>query len=552
VEDVAARGLGFGDGSTPMFSIASLNLGRSNQFAQVIEATADDKSFAFEDTGLWGNSDRDFNDVVFQIKGAVGSSLTLESTVAPGKDWRTSQVGQQVEQFTVEPVDLAGNTISAARRSNLSSFGKTYRGWVGSIDTDDYYSFILGARNQLDLSLDGLTANANIEILDSRNNVIASSNNPGTLTELINATLSAGVYRIRVNSDDRIGASYNLNLSTTSLLDGVTTTGSGRLESLDTRESLPLINVDDFVSGNPTLGSDPRFAGINGQGWSVVVIDSGINLNHPFFGPDSDNNGIADRIVFSMDFSNPNKELLESDGTDNDLDNDGFPDGAANGSAHGTNVSSIVASSDITFSGLVPGANIIHLKVFPDGANPTATNGDVEQALQWVAENAARFNIASVNLSLGSGNVNSPQSDSRGDEFQLLSDLGIIVVVASGNQFFVFDSAQGVNTLSSDPNVLSIGAVFDANVGRQTFDGDRNGTVETIANTTNPDRIAPFSQRSQTLTTVFAPGAPITGAGLDDTPGAANFRSILSGTSMAAPHVAGMAVLTQQGSDAKL
>ena len=32
---------------------------------------------------------------------------------------------------------------------------------------------------------------------------------------------------------------------------------------------------------------------------SVVVIDTGIDLNDPFFGPDADHNGVADRIVYS-------------------------------------------------------------------------------------------------------------------------------------------------------------------------------------------------------------------------------------------------------------
>jgi hypothetical protein len=562
VEDVRDNGLGLGGGSTPMFSIASLNLGRSSQLAQVIEAKADDKSFAFEDAGLWGSSDRDFNDVVFQMKGAVGSSLLLDSVIAPGKEWRSSVVGQQLEQFTVEPIDLAGNTIPDARRTNLSSFGKTYRGWVGSIDPIDYYSFILGANNEFKLSLDGLAANADVELLDFRGNVVANSVNPGKMTELIATNLPAGVYRLRVTSADTLGTSYNLDVSTQAFIDGLTTTGSTRLESLNTFQSIPLINADKF--GNTAVNLDSRFTGINGQGWSVVIIDSDINLNHPFFGPDSDNNGIADRIVFSMDFSDPNKLLVGANGQNNDLDNDGLPDGAANAngvkpdgtpnaSNHGTNVSSIVASSDTEFRGLAPGANIIHLKVFPDGDKTTAEDGDIEQALNWVAENAARFDIASVNLSLGSGNVNSPQSSSLGDEFQILSNLGIIVVTSSGNDFFTFGSAQGVNTLSSDPNVLSIGAVFDSDVGPygRIDDGDGDGIPETIrddisrfAYTTGADRITPFSQRSQTLTTVFAPGALITGAGLDDTFGD-NFRSTLPGTSQAAPHVTGMAVLAQ-------
>ena len=66
--------------------------------------------------------------------------------------------------------------------------------------------------------------------------------------------------------------------------------------AIDTDVSSSLINLDDFRAA-------PNFAGIDGSGFSVVVIDTGIDLNHPFFGPDSDGNGVADRIVYDYDFA---------------------------------------------------------------------------------------------------------------------------------------------------------------------------------------------------------------------------------------------------------
>ncbi|MFN7195446.1 MAG: S8 family serine peptidase, partial [bacterium] len=66
--------------------------------------------------------------------------------------------------------------------------------------------------------------------------------------------------------------------------------------------------------------ADPRFAGIDGAGYSVVVIDTGIDLDHPFFGPDANGDGIADRIVFQQDFFGANDPS------------------AADGNGHGTHV----------------------------------------------------------------------------------------------------------------------------------------------------------------------------------------------------------------------
>ena len=277
-------------------------------------------------------------------------------------------------------------------------------------------------------------------------------------------------------------------------------------------ESSPLINLDAFRA-------DPRFSGINGSGFSSVIIDTGIDLNHPFFGPDSNSDGIADRIVFQYDFSGSN-------------DND-----ASDFDSHGSNVASVVASQDVTYSGMAPATDIIALKVFPDSGNGTFT--DVEEALQWVVANAPAYNIASVNMSLGdTSNHNTATSlYGLGDELAAASMLDIIVVSSAGNDFFQFQT-QGVSYPAADPNSLAVGAVWDADNGGPILwsDGARDFT-------TGSDRITSFSQRSTTMTSVFAGVRTITGA--NQSGGTVSY----AGTSQAAPHIAGIATLAQQLSE---
>ncbi|MEW5956577.1 MAG: S8 family serine peptidase [Chloroflexota bacterium] len=315
------------------------------------------------------------------------------------------------------------------------------------------------------------------------------------------------------------------DVETAAALQMLTTTGSDAplappeppLDSTDTLPitpltdvSGPLINLDDFIT-------DHRFSNINGSGFSVVILDTGIDLDHPYFGPDSDSNGVADRIVYHYDFA---------DGDDDAGDVNG----------HGSNVSSIVAASYGAYKGMAPGANIIHLKVFQDGG--AGAFGYVESALQWVVANANTYNIASVNMSLGDGGNYSSATPMTWygiyDELAALAALKVIVASASGNSFYGYGSAPGVSYPAADPNSLSIGAVYDSNAGGFSYGG---GAVVYVS---GADRITPFSQRHSTLTTIFAPGAPIIGAGPD------GGTVTMHGTSQASPHVAGIAALMQQ------
>lgn len=313
------------------------------------------------------------------------------------------------------------------------------------------------------------------------------------------------------------------DMETAAALEILTTTGSEAplatplppLETSDTLPIIPLTNVSGPLINLDDFRSDYRFAQVDGAGFSVVILDTGIDLDHPYFGPDNNANGVADRIVYHYDFA---------DGDANASDVNG----------HGSNVSSIAAASYGTYTGMASGANIIHLKVFKD--NGSGQFGYIESALQWVVANANNYNIASVNMSLGdNGNYATPISTyGISDELTALSGLDVIVVSASGNSFYGWSSTPGVSYPAADPHSLSIGAVYDSNAGSFVY-GSGAAAYASGAN-----RITPFSQRHATLTTIFAPGAPITGAG--PTGGTVTQH----GTSQASPHIAGIAVLMQQ------
>ncbi len=273
-------------------------------------------------------------------------------------------------------------------------------------------------------------------------------------------------------------------------------------------QSNALVNLNSFRA-------DSRFTGVDGSGYSVAVLDTGIDLDHRFFGPDADANGVADRIVYQYDFANGDGDASDKNG-------------------HGSNVAGIAAGQDAVHGGMAPGADVIALKVFTDAG--AGNFSYIERALQWVVANASTYKIASVNMSLSDAQNHATAGSlyGLGDELAALASLGVVVVSAAGNDYYTFGSAQGVAYPASDPNSLAVSAVWDANHGSVSW---ASGAID---NTSAADRVVSFSQRSTQQTDIFAPGAFITG------PNATGGTASYGGTSQAAPHIAGIAALAQQ------
>jgi uncharacterized repeat protein (TIGR01451 family) len=256
-------------------------------------------------------------------------------------------------------------------------------------------------------------------------------------------------------------------------------------------------------------------AGYDGSGQTVVILDTGIDAGHSFFGG---------RVVDEACFSN-----LIGTGSDTSLCPAGggveFGSGAAdatiaacNGGSlcdHGTHVAGIAAGNGVTFDGVARNADIIAIQVFTrfnsgcQGPPPCIASWTTDQlaALNYIY-NTLRLShtIAAVNMSLGGSTAQTStcDSDSRKTTIDNLVSVGIATIIASGNDGYV--NATGAPGCIS--TAITVGATED--------DDD----VATFSN------IAPFID-------LLAPGVAI-----DSSVPGGGFGS-KQGTSMATPMVAG-------------
>ena len=246
--------------------------------------------------------------------------------------------------------------------------------------------------------------------------------------------------------------------------------------------------------------------GFTGQGQTVVVIDSGIAYSHTALGGGF---GADYRVVGGYDFTG---------GTDADPYDEG-PYGS-----HGTHVAGIIASDDAFHPGVAPGVDLVALRVFGD--NGRGSYAYVEEALAWVHDNRDAFAnpITTVNLSLGEGfnSTGIPDDAILEEELAQLEADGIFIAVAAGNSFTQYNTT-GLSYPAASSHVVPVGSV-------------------------DPDgQLSYFSQRDQQI--IAAPGRGISSTVPDymgDFNGTDDDFGKYSGTSMAAPYVAGASVLIRQ------
>jgi trimeric autotransporter adhesin len=113
---------------------------------------------------------------------------------------------------------------SPSQALNLGFLGtgsrsRSFNGFVNSSDPQDYYRFTVDRSGTLNLSLDRLSADADVEILSSNGSVVARSAAFGTTPEQLLANLTAGDYYVRVyQASGNTNYTANLNFTPFNLL----------------------------------------------------------------------------------------------------------------------------------------------------------------------------------------------------------------------------------------------------------------------------------------------------------------------------------------------
>ena len=283
-----------------------------------------------------------------------------------------------------------------------------------------------------------------------------------------------------------------------------------RVEALD---DVPLAAGDSAPAGVRRMQAATTTTARQASGANVAVIDTGIDLSHPDLNAADGKNCVG---------SGP----------------------AQDDEGHGTHVAGTIGARNdgAGVVGVAPGTRLFSVKVL--GAQGGGTWSQIICGIDWVTatrtDSDPSNDIAVANMSLGGpGQPIAPCSTTTDPMHRAIcasTAAGVTYVVAAGNNGWDFDYASAPDTPAAYPEVLTVTAMGDSD-GRPGGTGGAPGCTLGEAD----DRYASFSNFAATAAgrahTIAGPGVCVTST----MPGGG--YGTMSGTSMAAPHLAGAAAL---------
>ncbi|MEV4938970.1 S8 family serine peptidase [Streptomyces zaomyceticus] len=246
-----------------------------------------------------------------------------------------------------------------------------------------------------------------------------------------------------------------------------------------------------MAESNEQIGTPKAWeAGLTGKGVKVAVLDTGADLAHP---------DLAGRVTESKSFI-AGQEVADRNG-------------------HGTHVASTVggsgAGSDGKEKGVAPGATLAVGKVLSDEGS--GSESEIIAGMEWAAKD---IDAKIVSMSLGSREPSDGTDPMARAVNSLTAETGALFVIAAGNS----GAPGSIGSPGAADSALTVGAVDSADEAAYfTSQGPRYGDQAL-----KPD--------------LSAPGVDILAARSQLAAGSGLYTS-MSGTSMATPHIAGVAAL---------
>jgi subtilisin family serine protease len=317
---------------------------------------------------------------------------------------------------------------------------------------------------------------------------------------------------------------------------------ASRLASL---RSIPGATVWPSVTYHAQLDRTPQLIGApqvwgptlatSGQGIKIGIIDDGLDQSHTFFGPagysypagfpKGNTAFTTPKVIVARAFSPASNSWKYAKTPFDPVNSDHATHVAGIAAGEHDTLATTGAGARVRVSGIAPGAYLGNYKVLTVPTTDFGLDGNSPEIAAGI-EQAVKDGMDVINLSLGEPEIE-PSRDIVVKAIDAAADAGVVPVVAAGNSFGEAGKG-GIGSPASAPQAITVAASTEGGGG------------------TAADLIAGFSDSAPTTISlqfkpdVTAPGVNVLSSFPD------NAWEVLSGTSMASPHIAGAVALLKQ------
>lgn len=369
----------------PLFSLTTANPEDGMHLGQIADVLGDGHTFVMEDLRIDGWTDRDYEDIVFQIKGAKGEAALLDDVIDSEHDWRETTVGKALVEYATFDSDTEVSIISDLPDPVKYAIER-------DSDPESYDAATLGENHNWVIGVSSpQLSNSLLTLLDGKN-LGETSHIPNTYIWQFTPEMDSAEVLQRLDGISGVEFAYPL----------VDHDHQPRSVLPDNTALWHLHNTGQ-LNGTPgeDVNVDSVWPNYTGKGVTVAVVDDGLYYEHTdlknFYRGDLSRN-------FATIETEEGFRMYDSDPTPNETTNilGRFVD------SHGTSVAGIIAGNNTNGSyGVAPGASLVGLKLVPDDHFLKGSNSVVNDLKEADSLSYLGNDIDIYNNSWGPGESNS-------------------------------------------------------------------------------------------------------------------------------------------------
>ena len=504
VDEVLSNGESLRPKMRPLFSLATANPQDDLQLGQIADVDGSGSTFVMEDLRLSSGGDRDYNDIIFQFKGAVGEAIELEEVIEPGQDWRETETGEALLDYT----RFDGEEIEIATELPENVQNSLNR----AVDLDIYDSEALGETTKWVVGVGSQEISPDILTLLEAENIGATRHIPNTYVWEFAEDLTQQQVQQRLGNLKGVEFAYPL----------VEYQHEGRLIPNDTFFPNQWHLQNTGQSGG-TVGADLNVTSVwdsyQGKGVTIAVVDDGVEYTHP----DLQGNYRGD---LSRDFNEIRDGVYDIDPQPRS-----FFGSALDG--HGTAIAGLIAAegnNNLGVSGVAPQADLAALKLIGGPANDLTEADSLSYLRNDIDIYSNSWGPSDDGKTLRGANPLLEMALHAGVN-QGRDGLGNIYVWAGGNGNFNGDNVN-YDGYANSRYTIAVGAI--------DHDGNHSGYSEVGSSLFV---VAPSGNAFSSITTTDLTGSQ----GYNDN---GDYTNNFNGTSAAAPSVSGVVALMLEANPA--